>query len=35
MVQLEAMYIEKMFEAGEIEGISSYDLINFIKKESE
>ncbi len=33
MVQLEAMYIEKMFEAGEIEGISSYDLINFIKKE--
>ena len=32
MVQLEAMYIEKMFEAGEIEGISSYDLINFIKK---
>ena len=32
MVQLEAMYIDKMFEAGEIEGISSYDLINFIKK---
>ena len=32
MVHLEAMYIEKMFEAGEIEGISSYDLINFIKK---
>ena len=32
MVQLETMYIEKMFEAGEIEGISSYDLINFIKK---
>ena len=32
MVKLEAMYIEKMFEAGEIEGISSYDLINFIKK---
>ena len=32
MVQLEAMYIQKMFEAGEIEGISSYDLINFIKK---
>jgi ribonucleoside-diphosphate reductase beta chain len=32
MVQLETMYINKMFEAGEIEGISSYDLINFIKK---
>ena len=32
MVQLEAMYIQRMFEAGEIEGISSYDLINFIKK---
>jgi ribonucleoside-diphosphate reductase beta chain len=32
MVQLEAKYIDKMFEAGEIEGISSYDLINFIKK---
>jgi ribonucleoside-diphosphate reductase beta chain len=32
MVQLEAMYINKMFEAGEIEGISSNDLINFIKK---
>jgi ribonucleoside-diphosphate reductase beta chain len=32
MVQLETMYIKKMFEAGEIEGISSNDLINFIKK---
>jgi len=32
MVQLEAKYIDKMFEAGEIEGITSYDLINFIKK---
>jgi ribonucleoside-diphosphate reductase beta chain len=32
MVQLEAKYIDKMFEAGEIEGIDSHDLINFIKK---
>jgi ribonucleoside-diphosphate reductase beta chain len=32
MIELETAYIEKMFEAGEIEGISSYDLIQFIKK---
>jgi ribonucleoside-diphosphate reductase beta chain len=32
MVKLETAYIDKMFEAGEIEGISSYDLIQFIKK---
>jgi ribonucleoside-diphosphate reductase beta chain len=32
MVELEARYIDKMFEAGEIEGISSYDLIQFIRK---
>ena len=32
MIKLETAYIEKMFEAGEIEGISSYDLIQFIKK---
>jgi ribonucleoside-diphosphate reductase beta chain len=32
MVELEIKYIDKMFEAGEIEGIKSYDLIQFIKK---
>jgi ribonucleoside-diphosphate reductase beta chain len=32
MVKLEISYIGKMFEAGEIEGITSYDLIQFIKK---
>ena len=32
MVELETKYIEKMFEAGEIEGISSYDLTQFIRK---
>jgi ribonucleoside-diphosphate reductase beta chain len=32
MIKLETAYIDKMFEAGEIEGISSYDLIQFIKK---
>jgi ribonucleoside-diphosphate reductase beta chain len=32
MVELEIKYIDKMFEAGEIEGINSYDLIQFIKK---
>lgn len=32
MVTLEIKYIDKMFEAGEIEGIKSYDLIQFIKK---
>lgn len=32
MVTLEIKYIDKMFEAGEIEGINSYDLIQFIKK---
>ena len=32
MVTLEIKYIDKMFEAGEIDGIKSYDLIQFIKK---
>ena len=32
MLDLEIAYIDKMFEAGEIEGISSYDLIQFVKK---
>ena len=32
MVALEIKYIDKMFEGGEIEGIKSYDLIQFIKK---
>ena len=32
MVALEIKYIDKMFEAGEIDGIKSYDLIQFIKK---
>lgn len=34
MVELEVKYIDKMFEAGEIDGIKSYDLIQFIKKRS-
>lgn len=34
MVELEVKYIDKMFEAGEIDGINSYDLIQFIKKRS-
>lgn len=34
MVDLEVKYIDKMFEAGEIDGIKSYDLIQFIKKRS-
>src|SRR6056300_1788287 len=32
MVKLETAYIKKMFEAGDIEGISANDLIHFIKK---
>ena len=32
MVELETKYIDKMFSAGEIDGISSYDLIQFIRK---
>jgi len=32
MVNLEEKYIDKMFEMGDIEGISAYDLKNFIKK---
>ena len=32
MVDLEAKYIDKMFEMGDIEGIKSYDLKQFIKK---
>jgi ribonucleoside-diphosphate reductase beta chain len=32
MVELELNYIDKMFEAGDIEGIKSEDLKNFIKK---
>ena len=32
MVNLEVKYIEKMFEMGDIEGISSNDLVHFIKK---
>jgi ribonucleoside-diphosphate reductase beta chain len=32
MVKLESSYIEKMFEAGDIEGISANDLKHFIKK---
>lgn len=32
MVKLETAYINKMFEAGDIDGISSKDLINFIRK---
>ena len=32
MVDLECKYIDKMFEMGDIEGIKSYDLKQFIKK---
>ena len=32
MVELEEKYIDKMFEMGDIEGIKSYDLKQFIKK---
>ena len=32
MVQLEIKYIDKMFEMGDIEGIKSYDLKQFIRK---
>jgi len=32
MVKLEEDYIDKMFEAGDIEGIAAEDLKNFIKK---
>jgi len=32
MVKLESSYIDKMFEAGDIEGISANDLKHFIKK---
>ena len=32
MVELEIKYIDKIFEAGDIEGIKSEDLKNFIKK---
>jgi ribonucleoside-diphosphate reductase beta chain len=32
MVQLEIKYIDKMFEMGDIEGISANDLKHFIKK---
>jgi ribonucleoside-diphosphate reductase beta chain len=32
MVNLESSYIDKMFEAGDIEGISANDLKQFIKK---
>jgi ribonucleoside-diphosphate reductase beta chain len=32
MVELETKYIDRMFSAGEIDGISSYDLIQFIRK---
>ena len=32
MVSLEIKYIDKMFEMGDIEGIKSNDLKNFIKK---
>lgn len=32
MVDLETKYIKKMFEKGDIEGISSHDLIQFIKR---
>lgn len=33
MVVLETKYINKMFEMGDIEGISSNDLTHFIKRE--
>jgi ribonucleoside-diphosphate reductase beta chain len=32
MVELEEKYIDKMFEMGDIEGIKSYDLKQFIRK---
>ena len=32
MVDLEEKYIDKMFEMGDIEGIKSYDLKQFIRK---
>ena len=32
MVALEESYVDKMFEAGDIEGIASYDLKQFIRK---
>jgi ribonucleoside-diphosphate reductase beta chain len=32
MIKLEEDYIDKMFEAGDIEGISAYDLKQFIRK---
>jgi ribonucleotide reductase beta subunit family protein with ferritin-like domain len=32
MVELEENYIDKMFEMGDIEGIKSYDLKQFIRK---
>jgi len=34
MVELEEKYIDKMFEMGDIEGIKSYDLKQFIRKRS-
>ena len=34
MVKLETKYIDKMFEKGDIEGISANDLKHFIKKEN-
>jgi hypothetical protein len=34
MVELEEKYIDKMFEMGDIEGMKSYDLKQFIRKES-
>jgi ribonucleoside-diphosphate reductase beta chain len=32
MIELEEAYIDKMFEAGDVEGIAATDLKNFIKK---
>jgi ribonucleotide reductase beta subunit family protein with ferritin-like domain len=32
MIELEQAYIDKMFEAGDVEGIAAADLKNFIKK---
>ena len=34
MHDAEMKYIDKMFEAGDIEGLKSYDLKQFIKKET-
>ena len=34
MIKLENKYIDKMFEAGDIEGISANDLKHFIRKEN-